>query len=301
MTHNVLSTEFAGSELVGAVSTLYKEKTDTRFELALENAENWRDQGLPYVVVDASPEPWVAKAHEERGATVVRSQIGGIATQRQQGVRHAMALGAEKVVGHEPEKILMSAFSQEIADELDKHEVLVIGRTARALASLPTTQQRTEHMAGWVLEETHKLPADTLSGGRGFTRAGAEELMRYPSQEPGMNNWIYLYATPIDARNAGMSVGGIKVDLMHPEIMTAEEQGNDMFDRKRHDQFKLQLDYMLSRPDVDASARPIADAVVAALAGLSQDRTNEEFEAQLARLESRLVGLGYVPRESNEG
>lgn len=290
--------EFSEANLVGVASTFYSDRSDMRFELALENAERWRDNNLPYVVVDGSPmadtsDTWVADAHRERGATVIRSEVNGIATQRLQGVKFAFDHDANKVIGHEPEKVLMSNFSSEITKGLDEHAVLIIGRTAIAEASLPSVQRRTEHMAGWILEKTHHLPPDTLSGGRGFTKDGASELFKYPADKLGFNNWIYLYHTPLAARGAGLSIGGIKVDLIHPEVMTAEEEGSDKFDRKRYDQFKLQLDYLLSRSDVDPSARPIADAVLWAMEGMTTETLNEEFEGRISMLEARLKSFGY--------
>jgi hypothetical protein len=293
-----ISSELAGVELVGTASTFYTNQNDSRFELALENAEKWRDNNLPYIVVDASPrdnedDTWVQDAHELRGATVIRANLAGIATQRKQGVAHAFAHGAEKVVGHEPEKVLMSDFAGEIARELNKHQILIIGRTAAAQGTLPTVQSWTEAIAGWVLEQTHNLPPDALSGGRGFTRGGAEELAKYPATETGFNNWIYLYRTPIEARAAGLSVGGLTIDLLHPPAMTAQEQDNSLFDRKRYDQFKLQLDYLMQRADIDRHNRPIADAVIQAMNGLTMQHTNKEFEQQLRRLEQRLGEFGY--------
>jgi hypothetical protein len=294
---NILSNELKNADVVGVASTYYTNKNDSRFELALENAENWRNNNLPYVIVDGSPideaGEWVREAHEARGAIVVRSETNGIATQRQQGVAFAFEHGADKVVGHEPEKILMSHFSDRIADGLDQHAILIIGRTATAEASLPTTQRRTEHLAGWVLEQTHSFPSDALSGGRGFTREGAEVLARYPGDKAGFNNWIYLYRTPLEAREAGLSIGGISIDLVHPASMTAEEQDNPIFDRKRYDQLKLQLDYLLSRSDVDPSAQVMASIVIDALAGFDANTTNDDFAEQLSRLENRLVVFGY--------
>lgn len=294
----IANNKFEGAPLVGVASTFYTNKQDVRFELALQNAERWRDNNLPYVIIDGSPmedasDTWVADAHQQRGAIVVRSAVNGIATQRIQGVKFAFDNGADKVVGHEPEKVLMSDFSNEVIRGLDEHAVLIIGRTAIAEASLPSVQRRTEHMAGWVLERTHNLPPDTLSGGRGFSKEGAAELAKYPATEAGLNNWIYLYHTPLAARKAGLSIGGIKIDLIHPEMMTAEEEGDSKFDRKRYDQFKLQLDYLLTRRDVGPSARPIAKAVLSAMEGLTVDSTNDEFNSRLDSLEARLRVYGY--------
>ncbi len=290
--------DFSQTELVGVASTFYTDKNDVRFELALENAERWRDKNLPYVVVEGSPmvdenDTWVADAHRERGAVVVRSEKNGIATQRLQGVKYAFDHGADKVVGQEPEKILMSDFSQEIAHGLDQHAILIIGRTALAEASLPSVQRHTEYMAGWILQQTHNLPSDALSGGRGFSASGARQLEAYPADQPGFNNWIYLYHTPLQARHAGLSIGGISVDLLHPVAMTAQEEGDATFDRKRYDQFKLQLDYLLSRSDVDPSARPIADAVLQAMMGMTMETPNEKFEERICQLEARLKVFGY--------
>lgn len=291
--------EFDGAELVGTVSTFYTDGQDPRFELALANAELWRDKGLPFFVIDGSPmqdtyDTWVVDALRERGAVTERAKVNGIATQRQQGVRGAIERGATKVVGHEPEKVQMSYFSREIAAGLDKHAILVIGRTALAEASLPTAQRFTENMAGWVLERAHHLPADTLSGGRGFTQAGANILAQYPAMKPNMNNWIYLYTTLIAAREQGLSVGGIKVDLMHPATMVAQEQGDETFDRKRYDQFRLQLDHLLNMPGTDPDADPIVQAVKSAIAGLSLETPNKEFEEQLKKLSARLHAFGYT-------
>ena len=80
---------------------------------------------------------------------------------------------------------------------------------------------------------------------------------------------------------------------MHPPTMREQEEGNPVFDRKRYDQFKLQLDYLMARSDVDPHAGGIALAVRHAMEGLTVGSSNEEFELQLKRLESRLVSFGY--------
>jgi hypothetical protein len=291
--------KLAGAELVAVSSTFYMDPNDIRFELALENAERWRDKNLPYVVIDGSPideaGAWVADAHKKRGAYVVRSEINGIATQRKQGVAYAVANGAEKIVGHEPEKVLMSEFSHEIASSLDEHAITVIGRTATALTTLPTIQRRTEHLAGWMLEQTHHLPPDSLSGARGFNLAGAQILADYPADKPGLNNWIYLYDTPLAARKAGLSIGSLMVDLLHPHAMTMQEEGSAVFDRKRYDQFKLQLDYLLSRNDIDQSphSKAIASITLTAMERLNENSTNQDFETQFDNLETQLAAYNY--------
>jgi hypothetical protein len=301
MSTPVHSSEFSGAQLVGASGVFYTNPEDIRFQLALTTAEAYQDAGLPYVVVDASPmrdeyDTWVADAHQERGAMVVRAEIPGIATLRQQGVAYAVANGGEKIVGQEPEKTLMPTFADQISSALDDYDVLVIGRTQKAEDSLPPVQQRTERLAGWILEQTHLLPHDALSGGRGFTVAGAEVLADYPATTPGMNNWLYLYQTPIDARNRGLAIGGIDVDLMHPAQMVAEETGNPNFDRKRYQQFKMQLEHLLgSVPNTMLDTYPWARHVYSVLIQAGSNPSDAALAHIIDRAESR--SEGYVPAE----
>lgn len=245
------SSEFAGTDLVLTAGIFYTDRGNVRFETSLEFTERARDAGVPTVFVDASPEEkqgtWVADAHRERGAMVLRAEVPGIATQRQQGVAYAVSNGAEKVVGTESEKPLIPAFAAQLSTALDTTDVLVIGRTPEALASMPPVQQGTEHLAGWILQRAHRLPPDALAGPRGFSAAGAAVLAEYPSDRPGMNNWIYLYDTPLLARQRGLEVGHVALNFTYPEGMVTEETGSPVFDGKRYDQFELQLTYLLDQ------------------------------------------------------
>jgi hypothetical protein len=305
----MLSTEYAGADLVGTMGTFYG-KPDARFELAEETAARYQEAGIPLIAVDASPQDpakapegykstWVEDALAARGVTVVRANPGGIAAQAQQGVGFAVAHGAEKVVRHEPEKTLMVNFAPEISAALDAADVLVIGRTASAEASLPPEQRRTERLAGWILQQTLKLPADALSGGRGYTSAGAETLAQYPANEKTMNNWIYLYENVLKARELGLRVGGLAVELTHPQLMVDEETDNPIFDAKRHMQFNLQLAYLLRRPEVNPGAADITTAVLEGLDTLPVQAGPEDisvYRTYLTSLEDRFaIDYGYEP------
>jgi hypothetical protein len=291
------STFFEGTDIVGTVGTMYSSPDEPRFEVALDTAERYRAAGLPLVVVDSSkPEDdWVRDAFDERGAFVLPAAIGGIATQRQQGVAFAINNGAERVVGHEPEINLIVEFAAEIREALDENDVLIIGRTLIAEYSLPPVQQRTERLAGWILEKTLQLPPDALSGGRGFSVAGADCLAAYPKTKE-MNNWIYLYDTPLEARARELTVGSLLIDLMHPETIVAEETDNPVYDAKRYMQFNLQLRYLLDRPEVIEEAWPVAQFVRSLLEFVPVEVTPENnrlYEWLFDDLEARLIPYGY--------
>ena len=302
------SSEFAGAPLVFTAGISYNDPNNVRFDTSLHFAELARDEGVPVVIVNGSPEQvpegkegwsptWVADAHRERGAIVLPAAIGGIATQRQQGVAYAVTNGAEKVVGTESEKPLIVMSADKLSRALDDNDVLVIGRHPSTENTMPPLQQRVERLAGWILEATHELPRDALAGPRGFTVAGAEVLADYPATDPGMNNWIYLYKTPLDARGRGLRVGGIDASFPYPTRMVDEETGNPTFDRKRFDQFKLQLDYLLglkmANPDI--VKEQIAATVLSKIVEWTPDTPNEDMLETIAWLEDRFTPLGYQP------
>ena len=100
-----------GAPIVGVTGTYYPDSGDIRFEIALDTAEGWSEQGLPLVVVDGSPDDKVAGALRARGATVLDAQRPGIASQRQQGTLYVLGQGGNKIITHEPETIAQAKLS----------------------------------------------------------------------------------------------------------------------------------------------------------------------------------------------
>ena len=282
-----------GAPIVGVTGTYYPDPEDIRFEIALDTAKGWSEQELPLVVVDGSPDDKVAGALRARGATVLTARQPGIASQRQEGARYVLGQGGDKIITHEPEKPSTPAIAREVADMLDDHSIVVIGRTERSKESMPPFQRRTEELAGWVLERTLGLPADALAGPRGYNRQGMQHLLRYPSDRPGMNNWIYMYDNPLAARANGERVGDIQADLMYPEAQVEQETGNPDFDRKRYEQFALQLNYLLKRPEAEQQAADLRNMVLGSLALMSVEPTDAEIKDFFGVLEDKSRQFGY--------
>ena len=273
--------------------TYYPDPEDIRFEIALDTAKGWSEQELPLVVVDGSPDDKVAGALRARGATVLTARQPGIASQRQEGAQYVLDQGGDKIITHEPEKPSTPAIAREVADMLDDHSIVVVGRTERSKESMPPFQRRTEELAGWVLERTLGLPADALAGPRGYNRQGMQHLLRYPSDRPGMNNWIYMYDNPLAARANGERVGDIQADLMYPEAQVEQETGNPAFDRKRYEQFALQLKYLLKRPEAKQQAADLCNMVLGSLALMSVEPTDAEIKDFFGMLEDKSRQFGY--------
>ena len=279
-----------GAPIVGVTGTYYPDPEDIRFEIALDTAKGWSEQELPLV---GSPDNKVAGALRARGATVLTARQPGIASQRQEGARYVLGQGGDKIITHEPEKPSTPAIAREVADMLDDHSIVVIGRTERSKESMPPFQRRTEELAGWVLERTLGLPADALAGPRGYNRQGMQHLLRYPSDRPGMNNWIYMYDNPLAARANGERVGDIQADLIYPKAQVEQETGNPAFDRKRYEQFALQLNYLLKRPEAEKQAADLRNMVLGSLALMSVEPTDAEIKDFFGVLEDKSRQFGY--------
>ena len=289
----VNSTSIEGAPIVGVTGTYYPDSGDIRFEIALDTARRWSEQELPLVVVDGSPDDKVAGALRARGATVLAARQPGIASQRQEGARYVLQEGGDKIITHEPEKPSTPGIARAVAEMLDDHSIVVIGRTERSKESMPPFQRRTEELAGWVLEHTLGLPADALAGPRGYNRQGIQHLLSYPSDRPGMNNWMYMYNNLLKAMANEERVGEIQADLMYPELQVEQETGNPAFDRKRYQQFALQLNYLLRRPEVEQSADDLRNMVLGRLALMSEQPTDKEIKEFFDALEDDSRRFGY--------
>ena len=236
-----------GAPVVGVTGTYYTDLNDVRFEIALDTAKKWKELELPFVVVDGSPDSKVAGALRARGATVLTAYALGIASQRQEGARYVIDQGGNKIITSEPEKTGMPDFAEEISRMLDEFSVVVIGRTERSKESMPPFQRRTEELIGWLFEYILGMPADALAGPRGYNRQGMQHLLGYPSDAPGMNNWLYMYYTVLAAMANGERVGGTEVDLMYPESQVKQETDNLDFDGKRDEQARMQAHVLLGK------------------------------------------------------
>lgn len=297
----VESPPIEGAPVVMVTGTKYK-RNDLRYDLARTTVKRCvKDHELPCVVVDASPDPLIAKDLGQLGAAVVcvKPEEGGIPKQRQIGAGYVLDQGGNKIITSEPEKTGMPDFAVRVAEMLGDGDskvdpsVVVIGRTEASKESMPPFQRRTEELAGWVLERTLGLPPDALAGPRGYSRQGIQHLLRYPSDRPGMNNWIYMYDNPLAARANGERVGAIEVDLIYPESQVEQETDNPTFDRKRYEQFALQLNYLLRRPEVKQPADDLRNMVLGRLALMPERPTDKEIKEFFNTLEAEARGFDY--------
>jgi len=300
-----------GAPAVGVAGTFYPDLDDVRFEIALDTAKKWKELELPFVVVDGSPDSKVAGALRARGATVLTAYALGIASQRQEGARYVIDQGGNKIIPSEPEKPSMPEFAEEISRMLDKNSVVVIGRTEASKESMPPFQRRTEELIGWLFKHILGVPADSLAGPRGYNRQGMQHLLDYPSDAPGMNNWLYMYYTVLAAMANGERVGEIKIDLIYPKSMVEQETDNLDFDRKRYEQARMQAHILLGKKseapqdyaaelqrikllnELDDKKAVLRDMILKELTLMPKDPTIERIQKFFDRVEAIAMLFGY--------
>ncbi len=300
-----------GAPAVGVAGTFYPDLDDVRFEIALDTAKKWKELELPFVVVDGSPDSKVAGALRARGATVLTAYALGIASQRQEGARYVIDQGGNKIITSEPEKPSMPEFAEEISRMLDKNSVVVIGRTEASKESMPPFQRRTEELIGWLFKHILGVPADSLAGPRGYNRQGMQHLLDYPSDAPGMNNWLYMYYTVLAAMANGERVGEIKIDLIYPKSMVEQETDNLDFDRKRYEQARMQAHILLGKKseapqdyaaelqrikllnELDDKKAVLRDMILKELTLMPKDPTIERIQKFFDRVEAIAMLFGY--------
>lgn len=302
-----------GAPVVMVTGTKYKHN-DLRYDLARTTVKRCvKDHELPCVVVDASPDPLIAKDLGQLGAAVVcvKPEEGGIPKQRQIGARCVLDQGGNKIITSEPEKTGMPDFAEEISRMLDEFSVVVIGRTERSKESMPPFQRRTEELIGWLFEYILGMPADALAGPRGYNRQGMQHLLDYPSDAPGMNNWLYMYYTVLAAMANGERVGEIKVDLMYPKSMVEQETDNLDFDQKRYEQARMQAHILLGKKseaprdyeaeiqrikllsELDAEKAVLREMILKELTLMPKDPTIERIQQFFGRVEAIAMLFGY--------
>ncbi|WLD47224.1 glycosyltransferase family protein [Candidatus Nanosynbacter lyticus] len=299
-----------GAPAVGVTATFYPDTDDVRLEAALNTAEEWSEQELPLVVIDGSPDDKVAGAFRARGAFVRSARRLGIASQRREGAKFVIDQGGNKIITLEPEKS-MAHLALKIAEMLKKCSVVVIGRTEASKESMPPFQRRTEKLIGWLFEYILGMPADALAGPRGYNRQGMQHLLDYPSDAPGMNNWLYMYYTVLAAMANGERVGEIKVDLIYPKSMVEQETDNLDFDRKRYEQAEMQAHILLGREseapqdyaaelqrikllnELDDKKAALRDMILKELTLMPKDPTIERIQEFFDRVEAIAMLFGY--------
>lgn len=315
----VESPPIEGAPVVMVTGTKYK-RNDLRYDLARTTVKRCvKDHELPCVVVDASPDPLIAKDLGQLGAAVVcvKPEEGGIPKQRQIGAGYVLDQGGNKIITSEPEKTGMPDFAVRVAEMLgdgdseDGHSVVIIGRTEHSKESMPPFQRRTEELIGWLFEHILGIPADSLAGPRGYNRQGMQHLLDYPSDAPGMNNWLYMYYTVLAAMANGERVGEIKVDLMYPKSMVEQETDNLDFDQKRYEQARMQAHILLGKKseaprdyeaeiqrikllsELDAEKAVLREMILKELTLMPKDPTIERIQQFFGRVEAIAMLFGY--------
>ena len=295
----VLSSEFSGVPIVLA-GVIDHPAQDVQFEASLAFSEQARDRNIPVILIDATPPDrgvWAANAHEHKGAVIVSPRIPDRpATFMQQAVAHAIMNGAGNVMTtpiDEPDIPLIA--SEQVRRALVHTDVVIVGRTQEARDELPPIQQQLAHLGGWIVEQTHVLPHDSLTGPRGYNREAAQLLVRYPSLGANISGAPHLFEAPLMIRDAEKRLGGVKATFRRPEALIDQEAADPRDGLRRYD-YMVDLFMGLMR-DVRSTAPRAGMIGTAVLDHLSRGAptTQGELTRSIKLLASKMVAFGFRP------
>ncbi len=89
---------------------------------------------------------------------------------------------------------------REVVEAIPRHDLLILGRTARAFATHPRVQRDTEALINHAFGLAFGQPLDVTAASRGLSRRAWAALLALPQPEPSSGNdcaWpLYLARTP---------------------------------------------------------------------------------------------------------
>ena len=126
-----------------------------------------------------------ATVHHERQQPMNLSGIGRV---RRHALRLSLATGCDHLhlcdfdrvlhwAAHYPDEL------RQVVGEIANYDLLILGRTERAIATHPPYQVETERLANLVFSKVYGQERDITSGSRGLSRRAAELLLTHSREE----------------------------------------------------------------------------------------------------------------------
>ena len=217
-------------------------------------------------MVDGQSHYEVASRLAQYGAIVVPTPRPGLAT--------PYLDAAQLVQVHAgPDAAVLKAEADKLLDEVSLaaivrllsncQQVLVGDRTPESMESMTPIQHRTEALIDALIAMILGIPHGTSSGVQAYHGRGLQVFLSYEAElENGLgNNWKYLIRTPYFARQIGLNVNQVPVNVTYDPEMVAAENTPTMT-LKRLEQLLLMLEGALeleSRKSLDKQQyRPLS-------------------------------------------
>lgn len=195
--------------------------------------------------------------------------IATLGLARRDLVGHAVALGAANIHLCDWDRVLHWAeqYPDELRDVVSavtRHDLLILGRTARAFGTHPRVQRDTESLINHAFGLAFGQDLDVTAASRGLSRRAAELLVAQAAPEPSMGNdcaWpLWLAGQP------GLIVGYARTEGLEWET-----------------------------PDRHADAITAAGGLDAWIANYDADPARWEFRVELALLEIQAINRWRRP------
>ena len=218
--------------VVISTTTLYRDMTDNRFQLAARTVKEAKKEGYEIVIVDESLLS-VKRKFRELGAIVKAASKSGMGMTRRQAIREGAKLAGPggTVIWMEPEKYPLIPFLTEIIEPISVGEADLVVAGRKSLDSLPGIQQQTE----WVGNQFFKFLTgnewDIFFGPRAFLSELSPFFLEYKGEYG--DKWESIFIPILRAMKKGVRVREVRVDYIHPRKQTLHEKKNPFFDKKR--------------------------------------------------------------------
>ncbi|MEK6933397.1 MAG: glycosyltransferase [Nanoarchaeota archaeon] len=227
-------------KVIIATSTLYRADNETdkiRAKLALEMIKKAKKEGYEIIVVDAGSPKKIRNEFEKAGAIVIPDRSETMGASRREAFREAFNRGAEIIIWMEPEKHDYIRNIEKSIKPIMENKAEMVIPNRKSFNSYPKAQQYIEPFANLFWKELTKADLDMWFGVRIFKRSLAHYFLEYRGEYG--DKWDSLFIPIINALADGRKIESVKIDYVHDNRQTKNEEHSLDFYKKRIDQLNL--------------------------------------------------------------
>lgn len=234
-------------------TTFYKDDESSRVRSAL--AEKFFDHvnglNIKCIVVDGGSYPeFLENIKKFKNIKIVSETTLGMGESRRKALEVALNLMAEE---NNPSFLWVEPEKEDLIKEESLGAMIKFLREERADIVVPSRvskesypkfqkwiEERANKRAGQLFnksenDEMFESEVDLWFGPKMFNREGAKFFLNYKGN---LDKWDSIIKPVIEAQGAGKNIVSAPVDFKYPEEQKNYEEGNEIFDQKRIDQYK---------------------------------------------------------------
>lgn len=200
------------------------------------------------VVYDAGINSDTLRILKSSGAHIYEQEQRGFGNAFRESVGHALELG-KYVAYSEPEKYSYVSEIHKTTEPLEAELFDAVVPQRKTLDGYPTIQQATESMGNSFFLKLTGVPLDVYFGPKNFNKKAARVFLDYGDAnfEGKVDTWDAHIVPVFDMLGAGMKVGSVPVNYLHPKEQLEAEENDPLFMAKRFEQLHKVSNALLRR------------------------------------------------------